>query len=148
MIGFLIAMISGLLMSVQGVFNTQVTNATHIWVSGIIVQATALVTTVFMWYITGRHSFAGIAKLENKYVLLGGVIGAFITYTVIRSITMLGVAKANLMIVITQLIAAYIIEVFGMFGSEKCQFNIVKIIGLVVAVAGVVIFCLAGAKEG
>ena len=33
MAGFLIALLSGALMSVQGVFNTQVTKSTGIWVS-------------------------------------------------------------------------------------------------------------------
>ena len=33
MIGFLIALLSGALMSVQGVFNTQVTKTTGMWVS-------------------------------------------------------------------------------------------------------------------
>ena len=33
MIGFLIALLSGALMSVQGVFNTQVTKTTGVWVS-------------------------------------------------------------------------------------------------------------------
>lgn len=38
MIGFLIAVISGLLMSVQGVFNTQVTKTTGMWVANAFVQ--------------------------------------------------------------------------------------------------------------
>ena len=33
MAGFLIALLSGALMSVQGVFNTQVTKTTGVWVS-------------------------------------------------------------------------------------------------------------------
>ena len=42
MIGFIIALISGALMSVQGVFNTQVTKTTGMWVSNGWVQFTAL----------------------------------------------------------------------------------------------------------
>ena len=38
MIGFLIALLSGALMSVQGVFNTQVTKTTGMWVSNGWVQ--------------------------------------------------------------------------------------------------------------
>ena len=38
MAGFLIALLSGALMSVQGVFNTQVTKSTGIWVSNGWVQ--------------------------------------------------------------------------------------------------------------
>ena len=42
MIGFFIALISGALMSVQGVFNTQVTKNSSIWVASAFVQFTAL----------------------------------------------------------------------------------------------------------
>ena len=35
MTGFLIALLSGALMSVQGVFNTQVTKTTGLWVSNV-----------------------------------------------------------------------------------------------------------------
>ena len=38
MIGFLIAIISGALMSVQGVFNTQVTKASGIWAAAAFVE--------------------------------------------------------------------------------------------------------------
>lgn len=51
-------------------------------------------------------------------MLLGGAIGAFITYTVIRSMDALGPAKAVMLIVVAQLAVAYIIELFGWFGVE------------------------------
>ena len=40
MIGFLIALVSGALMSIQGVFNTQVTKSTGIWTASAFVQFT------------------------------------------------------------------------------------------------------------
>ena len=42
MMGVIIALISGALMSVQGVFNTEVTKQTSIWVSNSWVQFSAL----------------------------------------------------------------------------------------------------------
>ena len=42
MIGFLIALVSGALMSIQGVFNTQVTKSAGIWTASAFVQFTAL----------------------------------------------------------------------------------------------------------
>ena len=96
MTGFLIALISGALMSVQGVFNTQVTKTTGMWVSNAWVQLSAFALCFVMWLIMGRDSVASIAKVEPKYVLLGGVIGAGITWTVIKSMEQLGPAKAAL----------------------------------------------------
>ena len=140
MIGFIIALISGALMSVQGVFNTQVTKTTGMWVSNGWVQLTAFVVCVVAWLVTGRDSIAALAKVEPKYVLLGGVIGAGITWTVIKSVEMLGPAKSALLIVTAQLFVSYMIELFGLFGMDKEPFAWRKLIGLGIAVVGITIF--------
>ena len=73
-------------------------------------------------------------------MLFGGVIGAFITYTVIEAMGSLGPARAAMLIVISQLAVAYVIELFGIFGVEKAAFEWHKLAGMVLAVAGIVIF--------
>lgn len=140
MSGILIALLSGALMSIQGVFNTQVTKATSLWVSTSFVQFSALVVCLIIWGITDRQSFGTLMQVQNKWTLLGGAIGAFITVTVIRSMSSLGPAKAAMLIVISQLIVAWIIELFGWFGTEQQPFEWRRFWGMVIAVIGVVIF--------
>ena len=140
MTGFLIALLSGALMSVQGVFNTQVTKTTGLWVSNIWVQLSAFLACLAVWFLAGRADVTALAKVEPKYMLLGGVIGAGITWTVVKSMASLGPAKAALLIVISQLIVAYVIELLGMFGVEKQPFEWRKVIGMAIAVTGIVIF--------
>ncbi len=115
MVGFFIALLSGALMSVQGVFNTQVTKTTGMWVSNGWVQLSAFAVCLVAWLIAGKDNVMAITKVEPKYMLLGGVIGAGITWTVIKSMEALGPAKAALLIVISQLIIAYVIELLGLF---------------------------------
>ncbi len=140
MAGFFIALLSGALMSVQGVFNTQVTKTTGEYVSNAWVQFSALVVCLGVWFFAGRDSFGAIARVEPKYMLLGGVIGAGITWTVIRSMEQLGPAKAALLIVIAQLIVAYLIELAGLFGVEKEPLEWRKVGGMALALIGVAIF--------
>ncbi|MCM1135082.1 MAG: DMT family transporter [Clostridium sp.] len=140
MIGFFIALISGALMSIQGVFNTQVTKASSIWVANAFVQFTALLVCLCAWLFADRSSFGALFKVEPKYMLLGGAIGAFITYTVIKSMDMLGPARAVMLIVVAQLAVAYIIELLGWFGVEKQPFEWRKVIGMAVAIVGIVVF--------
>ena len=73
-------------------------------------------------------------------MLLGGAIGAFCTYTVIRSMDALGPAKAVMLIVVAQLAVAYIIELFGWFGVETQPREWRKANGMAVAIVGIVIF--------
>ncbi len=138
--GIVIALVSGALMSIQGVFNTEVTKQTSIWVSSGWVQLTAFLTCLAMWLCTGREQIGGLGQVQPWYMLTGGVIGALITYTVIKSVGSLGPARSALLIVVAQIIVAYGIEVFGLFGVEKAGLEWKKLIGAAVAIAGIVIF--------
>lgn len=138
--GIIIALISGALMSVQGVFNTGVTKTTGMWVANSWVQFSALVMCVAIWLFSGRDSFGNLWKVENKYMLLGGIIGAFITYTVVKSMASLGPAQAVMIIVVSQLLVSYLIEVFGLFGVEKVAFEWKRLVGMALAIAGIIMF--------
>lgn len=127
-------------MSVQGVFNTEVTKNTSLWVSTCFVQFSALAGCLVAWFFADRQSFSTLLEVPNKYALLGGVIGAFITITVIKSMGSLGPARAAMLIVIAQLIVAYVIELLGIFGVDKQPLEWRKVIGMLVAIGGIVIF--------
>ena len=138
--GILTALLSGALMSVQGVFNTEVTRQTGVWVSAGWVQLTAFVTCAAAWLLSGQQSVGALLSVEPKYMLAGGILGAFITYTVIRSMESLGPARAALLIVVSQILVAYGIELFGLFGVERAAFAWRKALGAAVAIAGIIIF--------
>ena len=138
--GILTALLSGALMSVQGVFNTEVTRQTGVWVSAGWVQLTAFVTCAAAWLLSGRQSVGALLSVEPKYMLAGGILGAFITYTVIRSMESLGPARAALLIVVSQILVAYGIELFGLFGVERAAFAWRKALGAAVDIAGIIIF--------
>ena len=138
--GWIVALISGALMSIQGVLNTGLTKQTSEWVANSWVQGTAFIVCLAAWLIKDRKSFGSLFQVDSKYMLLGCVIGAFITLTVIVSMGSLGPAKAALIIVVSQVAVAYLIELFGLFGVEKVAFQWSKCVGLLIAIAGIMIF--------
>lgn len=138
--GLIIAIVSGALMSISGVFNAGVMKQSSMWVSATFVQFSAFIVSLGFWAFTGRGSFMDLFRIDNKYMLLGGVLGAFITYTVIRSVNELGPARANMFIITSQMIIAYLIEVFGLFGCERADFQWRKLIGVGIIVGGIIIF--------
>ena len=140
MFGTLISLLSGILMSVQGVLNAEVTKQTSIWVSAGWVQLTAFATCVILWLFTGREPVSGLFSVSPWYMLTGGILGAFITYTVIQGMNSLGPARAVMLIVVSQLLAAYLIEAFGIFGVEKVPFAWRRVVGMGLALAGIIIF--------
>ncbi len=142
MLGIMIALISGALMSIQGVFNTGATKQTGNWIVNSFVQLTGFLVCIVIWFLKerGETSFPELLQIDHKYMLLGGVIGAFITLTVIVSMKQLGPEKAVLLIVISQIAVAYLIELFGWFEVERAAFEWRKLVGLLAAVAGIVVF--------
>lgn len=140
MAGIFIALISGALMSVQGIFNTEVTKSSSVWSAAAWVQLTAFATCMAIWVLRDRSSLLEIFRVDHKYMLAGGILGAFITFTVIQSMQSLGPARAVLLIVVAQLLVAYLLELFGVFGLDKTPFSWRKAIGMAVAVTGVILF--------
>lgn len=139
MISLLIAIISGVAMSVQGVFNTRVQEKLGIWEATAIVQGTGFLLTLILLYFLGNGSLKSIREV-NKLYLLGGVIGVIITWSVIMSISKLGPAVGISIILIAQLLAAGLISKFGLFGSEKIPFGLKEMLGIAIMIAGVIIF--------
>lgn len=137
---WIIAILSGAVMSIQGVWNTGLTKQTSLWLANAFVQFSAFVVCLLIWIFTDRMNVMKLAQVTPKYLLAGGVMGVFITYSVIISMNQLGPAKAVLLIVIAQIVVAYLLELFGLFGTEKVSFELRKLIGIAVAIVGLIIF--------
>ena len=86
MLGVILALLAGLLMSVQGVFNTRVMEQSNMWATNSWVHLSAFALSIGVWFFTGRESLFSVFNVSNKLYLLGGIIGAFITFTVIKKI--------------------------------------------------------------
>ena len=119
--------------------NTEVTKQTSLWVSTGWVQLSALIVCITAWFIRDRSRVTALMDVSPKYMLLGGVIGAFITLTVIVSMDQLGPARAAQLIVVSQIAAAYLIELFGLFGVDKANFQWSKVLGLGLSIIGIMI---------
>lgn len=139
MFGTIISLISGALMSVQGVFNTRVTESAGLWLTSAIVQGTAFLVCLLALFITKDGNIGGLREV-NKFYLLGGVIGAGITYTVIKGISSLGPAYAIMLILIAQMLVAYLIELLGWFGAERIGFEWCKLMGVGLMLGGIIVF--------
>ncbi len=112
MLGIIFSIIAGVTMSVQGVFNTELSKKIGLWETTVLTQAIALITALIVLFFAGDGTFRNL-KDANKLYLLAGVLGAVITFTVIKGMSSLGPAIAVATILIAQLIAAALINHFG-----------------------------------
>jgi len=139
LVSSLVAIASGILMSIQGVFNTRTTEKAGMWLTNSIVHMTGLVFCLAILFFVKDANIEGL-KTVNKLYLLGGVLGAGIVYTVIISIGKLGPAYAIMIILVAQAFASYLIELFGLFGTEKVPFLWTKVLGVAIMVGGIIVF--------
>lgn len=138
MLGIIMCIISGATMSVQGVFNTRLSEQTGLLESNFIVQATALVLAAISLFWSDGNMARALGT--NKLYLTGGVLAMVITLTVMLGIKNLTPTIAISIILISQLTAAALIDAFGLFGSERAVFGIRKIFGLAIMLGGIVLF--------
>ena len=140
MSSILFALLAGLLMSVQGVFNTRVMDSSNMWATNSWVHLTAFAVSIGVWFFAGQDNLLSVFNVSNKLYLFGGVIGAFITFTVIHGISGLGPAYATMLILLAQIVVSYLIEVFGLFGTERVNFEWIKLIGVAMILGGIIVF--------
>jgi bacterial/archaeal transporter family-2 protein len=139
MLAILYAIISGISMTLQGVFNTKLEEKVGTWETNVIVQGTALIVTLIIVMFFGKGSFKNV-KDVNKIYLLGGVLGVIIIFTVMRSIGAMGATCGIAIILVAQLASAGIVDAFGLFGVEKISFHLREFIGIAIMILGIIIF--------
>ena len=137
MIGLITAIISGISMSLQGVFNTRLSEKIGTWETNTFVQATGLILSLIILFFFRDGTFREI-KSTNKLYLLGGILGVVITFTVMLSMKSLGVTIGTAVILIAQISASALIDAFGLFGTEKVPFSLHEILGIAIMIAGIV----------
>lgn len=140
MMGIIFSIIAGVAMSLQGVFNTRLGDKIGTYETNVIVQGTGLILGIIAMLVAGSSGNFKNIKDANKLYLLGGALGVVIIITVMMGIKSLGPTCAISIILVAQLTAAALIDAFGLFDSAKATFGISKIIGVIVMIAGILIF--------
>lgn len=143
MLGAIFSIIAGAAMSIQGVFNTRLSEKIGLYESNTFVQLTAFVVSLIVMLIFGKGNLFSFTQVNPLY-LTGGLIGVVITVTVMLAIGNLSPTVAISIILISQLIVAALIDIFGLFETKQVTFHFSKIIGIALMIAGVVVFKLKG----
>jgi len=140
MLGITNAIISGIAMSIQGIFNTRLNDKIGIFETTVTVQGIAFLASLIAYFLFKNGKKYSAIKSVNKLYLLGGILGVVITYTVIKSLSILGATVGIGIILISQLLSAAIIDSTGMFDSNKINFTLNNFIGIVLMIIGIIIF--------
>lgn len=136
-LAFMLAALAGSAMAVQGALNTALGKIIGLLEATLVVLAIGALTALLALYPLGL----GKGEMTNIirapwYYLLGGVLIVLITYGVVASIPLLGVANATTAIVAAQILTAVLIDHFGLFSLQPVPFSWWKGVGLVLMAVG------------
>lgn len=139
LIGFSLAILAGILISLQSVFNTKVNENVGQWLTTTCVLGIGLISSVLFCIITEK-SISVNFYTTNYLFYVSGLFGIGLIICIMGAIKSLGPAYTVLISLITQLVVALCIDTFGLFGMERIPLQINKLVGIGLLIIGIGIF--------
>nr|WP_263325134.1 DMT family transporter [Neobacillus sp. Marseille-Q6967] len=137
-LSLLFSFLSGLLISIHGLINSLGgkaigSPAMFLWLS--LVQA--IPALIIMIVRPQKLGFVLSLQLGFKWYLFSAIIGLVIFTILSFSISNVGAGTAFVLVVLGQIIGSTIADQFGLFGSPVRPVNTLRIISIVIIMAGV-----------
>lgn len=139
--GILFSILAGVFISLQGVFNSRVSEELSPLHTTTIVHLIGFVFSAIIYLFIRDGKRKGFQEVPFVYVL-GGMLGVVIVIGEMAAIQLLGISMAIAILLIAQLLCAFLVDARGLFGMNKIQITIYQVIGMGMMIAGVTIFKL------
>nr|WP_285801389.1 DMT family transporter [Exiguobacterium sp. s127] len=140
--GVIFALMSGLFIALQGIFNARLGDAIGPWFSVTIVHFVGLMGCLAIYSVVRDRKIGGFRQLPLLYAS-GGLLGVLVVVTELTSIQLLGMTWAMCLLLVAQILCAFVIDLNGWFGVIKKRSNRGQWIGISLMLAGVAIFSLS-----
>ncbi len=97
------------------------------------------VALILVLFATGEAAHLSNAGSVNRWLLLGGCLGAFYVWAILWVIPTLGVVTAISAMIFGQLIVALMLDAIGPFGLKATEINLQRVIAVVLVATGLVL---------
>ncbi|PVX42815.1 transporter family-2 protein [Pasteurella langaaensis DSM 22999] len=139
----IIALCAGFALSIQAAINSQLASALigQPAVAALVsfVMGSIVLLVICWWKADLAIAWQHIPK-QPWWKLIGGPLGALVVFTTIFLAPKIGVTNMLFFIIIGQLIAATIIDHFGLIGMNVRPIQVWQVIGLIVIACGLTLF--------
>ena len=143
MSGILYPLLAGIFIALQTVFNARISEKIGLWETTTYVHIVGLIVAASLMFIFGKGSLGKLNEV-NKLYLISGAFGVVIVYSIAKGTSLVGVSLSISVLLISQLLVATLIDIFGLFGTEAIKLHFTKPLGLVLMIAGLIVFKLKG----
>lgn len=135
---FTIGIMAGSMITIQSLLNAALGKKTGNLGSVLvltIVSISLLVLLIILFPNTAN--LKNIPGLSEWYLYVGGVLGVAILAAPIFLIPRIGATSTFTALVVGQLFLALIIDHFGLFSFPKIEINLMRVMGIILLIAGV-----------
>lgn len=143
MIYITIAFLAGIAIAIQAAINSQLAQG----LLGQPILAAAIsfaIGTIFLFSIAlwkaDINSAWNVLPQQPWWRFLGGILGAIMVFTTVLLAPKIGITNMLFFVIIGQLIAAAIIDHFGLIGMAIRPFQLYQLIGLFIVLIGLATF--------
>ncbi|MEB2359636.1 DMT family transporter [Bacillus pumilus] len=140
-IGIVIAITAGALVSLQTIFNSKVNEQTGSWSTTTLVLGMGFIASLLMGLLLEGTGMFRLRHMEAWY-WISGAIGVGVVICLVQSIKRLGPTYGISIVLTSQLGCALLFDSLGLLGLEKVEFSLTKLLGVIVIVAGILVFKL------
>lgn len=141
MLGIIFSIIAGLAINIQNGLNNRLSSKIGLWETTVVVHGVGFIFGLVLTYFIGQGNYGRIWEVD-RVNLLGGSLGVVIVYSIMMGINYLGASYSTIIMLVTQLIVAMLMDRFGLFGLARLPFKANNFLGLVIIGLGIVIFKL------
>ena len=132
LLSFAIGAVAAIMIAING----QLTSAYDIFISAVIIH---IVGTVFSFVVCKIRHQKVLVRAEAWWMYLGGAIGVFTTFGNNLSYGHISMTSIVALVLFGQTVTSLLIDSFGLLGMEKHPFKKTSAIGLIFALAGMLV---------
>lgn len=146
MLGLVLAVIAGALVSLQNIFNNKVNERAGSWATTTLVLGMGFLASLTFGLIFEGKEMFNLHNMQPWYWFCG-LIGVGVVICMVQAMKLLSPTYAIAIVLTSQLGFALLWDSLGWLGLEKVPFTFSKLIGVLVIVGGIYVFKLGGARE-
>ncbi|SIS76513.1 DMT family transporter [Salimicrobium salexigens] len=139
--GILFAVIAGLSITMQGVFNSSMNQVISGWHTTVIVHLVGFAIALIFYLTTRDGDIRRLPSIRPLYIT-GGAFGVVVIFSELYAFNELGPASAIAILLVAQLLTAFIVELKGWFEEKKIAVKGYQLLGVALMITGVVLFKL------
>ncbi len=138
-VGLISAIIAGALVGLQNIFNSKVNEKAGSWATTTLVLGLGCIASLILGLFFEGGGLFNFANMQWWY-WFSGILGIGVIAGIVQAIRYLGPTFAIAIVLTSQLGFAVLWDSLGWMGLEKVPFTEKQLIGVLIILAGVIVF--------